>query len=149
MIYSKLKRCLKFEVMVSPSLKGKKPNNKKMGIFNNIGNFGKKLSEFNEERRDKNLEKLRTKAQNAEKDNQRLEEEKLLRKTIEKHNQLKKEVNEQKTAKVRGVIDKLNQLGDKFEKKSKEGKFDVLGNKKSKEKSPQLFGNNENSKFKF
>lgn len=117
--------------------------------FINFGNFGKKISEFNAERREKNMEKLRTKAQNAETENKRLEEEMQLRKSLEKHNELKKQVKEQRVAKVKGAIDGFNKLGSKFENKSKENKFDILGNNNSKKKKPELFGNGQNNKFKF
>lgn len=117
--------------------------------FTNIGNFGKKISEFNAERREKNMEKLRTKAKNAETDNARLQEEMQLRKSIEMNNQLKKQVNEQKMAKVKGVIEGFNKLGEKFENKDKSKKFDILGNGNSEKKKPELFGNGQNNKFKF
>lgn len=117
--------------------------------FTNIGNFGRKISEFNAERKEKNRDKLRVKAQNAEIENVKLQEEKELRKSLEKNAQLKKEVNEQKMAKVKGVVEGFNKLGNKFENKSKENKFDILGNDKSKKKKPELFGNGQNNKFKF
>ncbi len=87
--------------------------------FTNIGNFGKKISEFNAQRREKNMEKLRMKAQTAEVENKKLEEEMVLRKSLEKNAGLKKQVKEQKLAKVKGVIEKLNKAGNKFEDKSK------------------------------
>lgn len=147
MISSKLKKCLRFEVLVQPS-KGKKAKHFNKMVFKNIGNFGKKLSEYNEGRREKNMEKLRLKAQKAEADNKRLEEEKLLRKSLDKNAALKKEVKEQKTAKLKSALEGFNKLGEKFEKNSKEGKFDVLGNQKSKKQLPEMFGNNKNNKFK-
>jgi len=68
--------------MVQPSIE-KKPNNSKMG-FTNIGNFGKKISEFNAQRREKNMEKLRMKAQTAEVENKKLEEEMVFEKISRK-----------------------------------------------------------------
>ena len=56
---------------------------------------------------------------------------------------------EQKTAKIKGVMEGLSKLGDKFEQKDKSQKFDILGNNNSKKKTPELFGNGQNNKFKF
>jgi len=144
----KVKRDLKFKVMVQPSIE-KKPNNSKMG-FTNIGNFGKKISEFNAQRREKNMEKLRMKAQTAEVENKKLEEEMVLRKSLEKNAGLKKQVKEQKLAKVKGVIEKLNKAGNKFEDKSK-NKFNILGNQNSKKKCLNCLemGIIQNLNFKF
>jgi len=58
--------------------------------FTNIGNFGKKISEFNAQRREKNMEKLRMKAQTAEVENKKLEEEMVLRKSLEKNARFEK-----------------------------------------------------------
>lgn len=95
------------------------------------------------------MNKLRVKAQDAESDNKRLEEEMQLRKSIDKQNELKKQVKELKVAKVKGMIEGFNKIGEKFENKSKENKFDILGNNNSKKKKPELFGKSKNKKFKF
>lgn len=117
-----------------------------MGIFNNIGNFGKKVSEYNAQRRDKNLEKLRVKSQSAEVENKKLQEEMQLRKSLEKNKQLKKQVSEQKTAKFRSVIERLNQSSEKHANNSGRNKFDVLGNA---EKSPKKKLGEYEGKFQF
>lgn len=116
--------------------------------FTNFGNFGKKISEFNAQRREKNMEKLRVKSQNAEIENAKLQEEMQLRKALDKNAELKKQVKDQKTAKLRGVVDKISKLGDKFEDNNKIGKFDILGNNNSEKKTPELFGKSRNNKFK-
>jgi len=117
--------------------------------FTNFGNFGKKLSEFNAERREKNIDKLRLKAQNAETENKRLEEEMGLRKSLEKNSELKKQIKDKKFAKVKGVIEKINQTGNKFEKKSQKKNFDILGNQNSEKKEQKFFGTSGKNKFKF
>lgn len=117
--------------------------------FTNFGNFGKKISEYNAQRREKNMEKLRTKVQTAEEENKKLEEEMQLRKTLEKNTKLKKQVKEQRSAKIKGVIEGLNKLGEKFEKSDKNHKFDPLGSGNSNKKAPDLFGNSEKKKFQF
>lgn len=111
-----------------------------MGIFNNIGNFGRKVSEFNAERREKNLVKLRTKAQEADVENKKIEEEIALRKQLAKNTALKKDLSDQKLAKVKGIAQKFSELGDKFEKADKGNKFDVLGSGGKKD-LPDMFGN--------
>ena len=116
--------------------------------FTNFGNFGKKVSEFNAQRREKNMEQLRVKSQKAENENKSLEEEQMLRKSIEKHSELKKQVREQKLVKVKGAIEGFNKLGNKFENKSKGNKFDILGNNSSNNKKPELFGNHSQNKPK-
>lgn len=91
-------------------------------VFKNIGNFGKRVSEYNAQRREKNMERLRVKSQKAEEDNKRLEEELVLRKSIEKNSKLKKEVKEQKTAKPKEGLERFNKIGSKFEKKGQKKK---------------------------
>lgn len=115
--------------------------------FTNFGNFGKKISEFNAQRREKNMNKLRMKAQNAETENIRLQEEMKLKKSIEKNSELKKQVKEQKIAKIKGVIQGLNKVGEKFENNSDNGKFNILGNQNSDKNTPELFGKSKKNKF--
>ena len=119
-------------------------------VFKNIGNFGKKIAEYNAQRREINREKLRTKAQNAEGDMEKLEEEKKLRQVLVKHDELKQEVKQQRTAKMRGIVQGFNKIGAKFQKQrnKKDSKFDILGgnNTQKSNKLPQMTGN---QKFKF
>lgn len=116
--------------------------------FTNFGNFGRKISEFNAERREKNMEKLRVKAKSADDENIRLQEELALRKSINKNAKLKKQVDEQKNSTVKELLKKVNKSGKKYEKKDKENKFDILGNN-SEKKLPQMFGGGGNGGFKF
>lgn len=113
--------------------------------FKNIGNFARKVSEFNAQRRDKNLEKMRLKAQSAEIENKKIQEEMQLRKALNKNKELKRGLAEAKREPLKKIVERFSNAANNLEKK--ENKMNVLGN--SNKKQPELFSKNPNTKFKF
>ena len=131
-------------VMVNPALRQKTSTKKHPGkmVIRNIGNFGRKVSEYNAQRRDRNLEKLRVKAANAEEEKKKLEEAKKLKGQVQETKDIKKEMNKEKLQKAKDAVGQLKKVGGNYENKSG-NKLDVLGNNNpnNKKELPDLFGN--------
>lgn len=90
-----------------------------MGIFNNIGNFGKKVSEYNKMKSEARFEKLKAKAADAEIAEKKLKEELRLREKIDKANAAKRKLQEKKLKPYKDAFKKLEKGFDKFEKNRK------------------------------
>ena len=101
--------------------------------FTNIGNFGRKLSEFNNKQREKKLNNLKVKTVAAKLEDKKIKEELELRKDIEQHKILKKKLNEEK-------MKKFSKLGQRFEPKPNSKKKNTLNKFKN---------NSDKFKFKF
>lgn len=151
----RIKKKFKFQGLSSSlQVKAKKPIKSKMGNqFTNFGNFGRKISEYNEERKEKNREKLQMKVEKAEKDAVKAAEEKELLKRFAKAEKTKQETKALRNAKLNKFLDKAKKIGDKSSKKSsskksKSGNFDILGGSNSKNGPPELLGNNNKDRFK-
>lgn len=72
-----------------------------------FGNFGKKITEYNEKMRERNMQKLRLSAEKAEKENKKLQEEFKLRKKIEENKKLKQKVSDQRYKPVKDALKKI------------------------------------------
>lgn len=96
-------------------------------VFKNIGNFGKKISEYNSERRKKNMDKLRLEAEKAKQKELEIKEKVKLKKQIAKS----KQIQEQEDP---NAFQKLKKFAENIEKKNQS---------KQKSEMPSLFGQNK------
>lgn len=89
-----------------------------MGIFSNIGNFGRKVSDLNEQRKEKQFDKLKDKALKADMETKKLQEEQKLRNKIKKRDQLKSKLRDDKKKNFEQRLNKFSFEGDKKRKSS-------------------------------